>query len=189
MKRVFLPAALMALALSFGGWPQAARAATMNYCETYADRVAQYSPDAKAGEKARQFVRDKAFYECLNMDEEPPLPQDALGLSMDPSGSPFKVLDAPDPSLVPDQPELQAEPQKPAEPARKEASVSLDSDTPGVSAKTSVAISDDGQGRGSGQAKGSEKWKAFCARYYPNSFDPKTGTVVPAKLGKRVACR
>ncbi len=193
MTRFFLPAALLAFALSFAGWPLAARAATMNYCETYADRVAQYSPAAKADDQARQFIRDKAFYECLNMDEEPPLPQDALGLSMDPTGSPFKVLDAPDAATART---MAPQPSQPGEKTGGEAaSVSMDADTPGESggetgggaAKTASA--DDGQGRGSGQPRGSEKWEAFCAKYYPNSFDPKTGTVIPAKLGRRVACR
>jgi hypothetical protein len=193
MTRFFLPAALLAFALSFAGWPLAAGAATMNYCETYADRVAQYSPAAKADEQARQFVRDKAFYTCLNMDEEPPLPESALGLFIDPSSSPFRVLDAPEavtaPALAPQQPPA-SEGQE--QPAQDGASVSLDADTPGGSegaGETGPAPADDGQGRGSGHAKGSDEWEAFCAKYYPNSFDPKTGTVIPAKLGRRVACR
>jgi hypothetical protein len=194
MTRFFLPAALLAFALPIAGWPVAAKAATMNYCETYADRVAQYSPAAKADEQARQFIRDKAFYACLNMDDEPPLPESALGLFIDPSGSPFRVLDAPEaataPTIVPQQREA----------GEGEASVSLDADTPGETVTGSVTngetggetdplLADDGQGRGSGHAKGSDEWEAFCAKYYPNSFEPKTGTVIPAKLGRRVACR
>jgi hypothetical protein len=196
MTRLFLPAALLALALPLPGWPLAAGAATMNYCETYADRVAQYSPAAKADEQARQFIRDKAFYACLNMDEEPPLPESALGLFIDPSGSPFRVLDAPvtatAPTILP-----QPSPATPLQDTPQETGGSLNADTPGNvvaraaegTGETGTPIEDDGQGRGSGHPKGSEKWEAFCAKFYPNSFDPKSGTVIPAKIGRRVACR
>jgi hypothetical protein len=43
--------------------------------------------------------------------------------------------------------------------------------------------------RGSGHAMWSRKWRAWCSQHFPNSFDPKTGTIVPYKTGVRTICR
>jgi hypothetical protein len=36
---------------------------------------------------------------------------------------------------------------------------------------------------------GSAEWKNWCAQHFPKSFDPKTGTIIPLKTGKRTLCR
>jgi len=45
--------------------------------------------------------------------------------------------------------------------------------------------------RGSGLTTGTPEWEAWCAKYFPNSWDPKTGTVVhrSSNGGERVLCK
>lgn len=185
---ILLAATFAALAAS-AARPSESAAAQMNYCETWADRVAENAPAARMDGSDRKAIRDKAFYECLNMDEEPPLPGNALGLFIDPSGSPFKALDAPPVETPPGAP--LATGAADGKPADEEPVAQGDADEGDIvgSIETGQPVEDDGQGRGSGKPRGSQEWADFCARYYPNSFDRDTGTVVPVKLGRRVPCR
>ena len=45
-----------------------------------------------------------------------------------------------------------------------------------------------GRWRGSGYATWSPEWRDWCAEHFPNSFDPKTGTIMPYKTGVREPC-
>jgi hypothetical protein len=183
---MFLAAAAAGLAV-LTAVPSRAAAAQMSYCQTWADRVAEHTV-APPGQADRKAIRDKAFYECLNMDEEPALPDSALGLFIDPTGSPFKSLDAPPVENAPGSAATFSSDEQPPGPEPLAQGDADDGDMTGL-AETGPASGDDGQGRGSGKPRGSEEWAAFCAKYYPRSFDPQTGTVVPAKLGRRVPCR
>ena len=49
-------------------------------------------------------------------------------------------------------------------------------------------VASGGKFRGSGLAPWTPEWRAWCAEHFPNSFDPKTGTIVPYD-GTRTLCR
>ncbi|HSO48850.1 MAG TPA: hypothetical protein VLQ68_13080 [Rhizobiaceae bacterium] len=185
MTRILLLMAALTAALTVDAMrPGTAAAAQLSYCETWADRVAEHSPASRIDEESRITIRDKAFYECLNMDDEPPLPDNALGLFIDPSSSPFKPLESP-PVVTPPQARQPVTPAQEPEPVAQG-----DADDVQVTNSVSAPPSeDDGQGRGSGKPRGSQEWSDFCTKYYPRSFDPETGTVIPVKLGRRVPCR
>ena len=145
--------------------PEGAAAAAPDYCALYAREQARVSPEGDTAE-ALQRAQDKAFYQCLNMDEAPPLPEDsayaddALGAGVTAEGDASagdETLIEPDPAPAP-------------KPKRTR------------SAKAS------GSHRGSGFKQGSPEWKAWCQEHYPNSFDPKTGTVLPLGGGGRTMC-
>ncbi len=188
---MFLAAAAASLA-AFAARPPEASAASMAYCETWADRVAANSPEA-GDATGRKAVRDKSYFDCLNMDEEPPLPAVAQELYIDQSGSPFKTLEVPPVEAAPGSAPTFAAPREAAveEPASEQPVAQGDSDDGDVTGtvETEATGEDDGQGRGSGKPRGSPEWAEFCAKYYPKSFDPQTGTVVPVKIGRRVPCR
>jgi hypothetical protein len=189
MPRILMHMTMLAVLLAALGWrPPLAAAAGMAYCEIWADRVAAVSQAVREQPAIRQSVRDRFFYECLNMDEEPPLPDAARNLFIDPSGSPFRSLDYPPVASAPGARPLpgQADPEPFAAPAQPEEPLAQGDADEGEGA---AGAEDDGQGRGSGHPRGSPEWTAFCQKYYPRSFDPQTGTVVPVKLGKRVPCR
>lgn len=145
MRRLLVPLAGLALAL---GATAGASAASPDYCALYAREFAlEYARQVKtrpAGESPL-FIQDRAFYRCLNLDEEPPMP----------SASAYV--------------EIEDEAAAAAEPAPKKPT------------KTAAW-------RGSGLKAWSPEWKAWCAKHFPNSFNPKTGTVLPYK-GKRTLCR
>jgi hypothetical protein len=42
---------------------------------------------------------------------------------------------------------------------------------------------------GSGKAPWTAEWKAWCARNFPNSWDPDTGTILNYGAGRRELCR
>ncbi len=185
MARILLLILAVAVALLASASLHApAQAAQMGYCEIWADRVAEHSPASRIDDESRIAIRDKAFYECLNMDDEPPLPESALGLFIDPSSSPFKPLESP-PVMTPPEARQPVLPRQDREPVAQ-------GDVDDAQVTGSVAklpAEDDGQGRGSGKPRGSQEWSDFCVKYYPKSFDPETGTVIPVKIGRRVPCR
>ena len=53
----------------------AASAASPAYCALYSREYAIDSVQAAAAPGMLQSVQDQAYYRCLNMDEDPPLPQ------------------------------------------------------------------------------------------------------------------
>lgn len=133
-----------------------ASAAAPDYCALYAREYAKVAADTTTAE-ALQRAQDKAFYKCLNMDEDPPLP-DASAYSDAVSGA----------DIV----------------GEGDAAVSdVIVDEPAASGpKTSAGR------RGSGLTLWSAEWKAWCTAHYPNSFDPKTGTVLPLDSNQRTMC-
>ena len=135
-----------------------AAAAAPDYCALYAREVARLAADANTI-AALQRVQDQAFYKCLNMDEDPPLPDESAYADGPGDGAIFGEGDA----MVGDEV---------VEPAPK---------------ATATRTAKAGAFKGSGLKRGSAEWKAWCAEHYPNSFDPKTGTVLPYG-GKRTIC-
>ena len=45
--------------------------------------------------------------------------------------------------------------------------------------------------QGSGMTAWTPEWRTWCAKYFPNSWDPRTGTVIHASstVGERVLCK
>ncbi len=133
-----------------------ASAAAPDHCALYAREYARLTETASTAE-ALQRAQDKAFYKCLNMDEDPALP-DASAYS-DVVGGVDVVGegDAASGDVIADEPAV-----------------------PRPKASTG--------GRGSGLTRWSAEWTAWCAAHYPNSFDPKTGTVLPLDSNQRTMC-
>ena len=137
-----------------------AAAAAPDYCALYAREVARLTADANTV-AALQRAQDQAFYKCLNMDEDPPLPDQSAYADDAGDGAIVGEGDA----MVGDE---VVEPPAATRPA------------PTRTAKVAKF-------KGSGLKRWSAEWKAWCAEHYPNSFDPKTGTVLPYD-GKRTMC-
>lgn len=144
--------------------PDGAAAAAPDYCALYAREQARVTAGASTAE-ALQRAEDKAFYQCLNMDEDPPLPE-ASAYSDEPAGP---DLTGEGDAAVGDETAV--------EPAAK----------PVAKPKPVRSARASGGYRGSGLKPWSPEWKAWCAAHYPNSFDAKTGTVLPFG-GKRTLC-
>lgn len=154
IRTLVMPLAGLGLfALSAAG----AAAAAPDYCALYAREVARLSADADTV-AALQRAQDQAFYKCLNMDEDPPLPDESAYADDGGDGAMVGEGDA----MVGDEVVEPAPAPKPA--------------------PTRTATF-----KGSGLKRWSAEWKAWCAEHYPNSFDPKTGTVLPYD-GKRTMC-
>ena len=140
-----------------------AAAAAPDYCALYAREVARVTAEANTAESF-QRTQDRAFYQCLNADEDPPFPDQSAYADTIGDGAIIGEGDA-----VADDEIVEPAPKAPRPAAVKTAKV--------------------GKYTGSGLKQGSAEWTAWCRAHYPNSFDPKTGTVLPQSGGGRVLCR
>lgn len=158
----------------------AAHAAAPAYCALYAREYANQFTDA-AGQPvgSEQRIQDEAYYRCLNQDEEPELPATSAysgtGLDAGAQGGPFEPLAvrsvAAPAAVAKDGPPASAAPRD--APSKSQQA----SNTP---PKRSYY--------GSGLAPWTPEWKAWCQAHFPNSFDEKTGTILPYN-GPRTVCR
>ena len=82
MKRWSLAAAVLASGFA----PGTAMAASMEYCERYAQETLSVLTAAGMAKESPQLVRDRAYFECLNMDDEPPMPS-ALTAGLEPDAA------------------------------------------------------------------------------------------------------
>jgi len=154
MRMLILSAAAAAIASCA---PGAAQAAPMDYCEDYAEETLAVLQAAGLVRESPQMLRDRAFYECLNMDDEAPMPSD---LARTAAAAPGEIEEG-----------------------------STDEDLPAIApaAETVTAVADRPRGR-SRLEPGTDKWRAWCKKYFPRSFDEKAGTIVPSDTGKPEAC-
>lgn len=159
-----------------------ALAASPDYCAVYAIEFAkQVSPNE--GKLSAELIHDRLYHKCLNMDEDPPLPNayaearpDGVGKSLvEGSESPAAILDDAEAPTV----DATA-----IDEAIVKRTAAIEGDHPKMPAKQQSQ----GRWRGSGYAMGSPEWKNWCAEHFPNSFDPKTGTVMPYKTEVREPC-
>ncbi len=146
-----------------------ASAASPAYCALYAREYANQMVDVDASAKVEINVQDQAYYRCLNQDEDPALP----------SASAYFGAEVENPAAAPSLATVTEPPP------------TTDSGKPtagGEAPKRAVVASASSGGHGRGLVQWSTEWVAKCEKYYPNSFDPDTGTVLPYHSGSRRMC-
>lgn len=161
-----------------------APAADMNYCRPYARDLTQVLVN---------YIWKRAYSNCLNVEGKDPVVPDnwqSAWLVVEPVAvTPVDLskvgvvpaTDNPKPKRkyiisdpLPDDPPVDVAPD----------SVKVASVTKAVAVTKSVTSV--GKGR-SGYAKGTAQWNSYCKRYWPASFDAKTGTII--KRGhRRIPC-
>lgn len=169
MQRVIAPLLSFGFLAVAGG---AASAASPEFCALYAQEyVDRYGADSKK-EGAAGLVHDRAYYKCLNQDDEPKLPaaqaatdinnRDSVAVTVGTKVGPAKV-----------------ENKTPAAEVAKADPNDGDDGKPDVKKP--------GRHRGSGFAHGTKEWAAWCGKHY-KSFDPKTG-YYRAFSGAKTLCK
>jgi len=153
MKAIFLPLAGLALLTAMSS---EAPAASPTYCAIYAKAFSQQQ--AMQGGEDGDMSELRAYHKCLNLDDEPAMPETAFS---DPQeggiGGPFVEVGQ----------EEAGAPEQVADATPR----------PAASGR-----------RGSGLVAWSAEWREWCRSHYPKSFDPETGTVMPLDTGKRQFC-
>ncbi len=172
MRLLAVPIAAIAIAIAAAATPSPA--ASPQYCAFYAREYAlQFSFGAEEAQTEREIL-DQAYYRCLNQDEEPALPEHSAysGSELDAGQGetpPAAQGDADyDEADAVDEDEAIAEAAE--EPAR---TVAL------VQRETKISRS--------GLEAWTSKWRTWCQKHFPNSFDPQTGYVTPYE-GERGFC-
>jgi len=165
MKTIIAPLAGFAfLALGAG----LASAASPAYCALYAKEYARHAALEGQGSAPTDFVHDRAYHKCLNLDDEPALPTAYTEAEAAAIGGPFVPIEE--------------------EGSADAASEAASTATPASAAATRTSSAGSGERGSSGLVRWSAEWKAWCKAHYPNSFDEATGTVIPLDTGKRRLC-
>jgi hypothetical protein len=164
-------AALIGLVIAAAS-PGIAYAASEAYCALYAREYAIDTVQPQAAAAMLQSVQDQAYYRCLNQDEDPQLPQT-------PRSSGYFSVDAVASAPIAAAPDA-AKPQPTAVPSPVIAKAAV------VAPSQATVIY-----HGSGLTPWTAEWQAWCAKYFPNSWDPKTGTVIhqSSATHERVLCK
>ena len=180
MKRIVVPlVGLGLIVLSVGS----AAAASPDYCAVFAKEFAAQALPENEGNLSADLVHDRLYHKCLNMDEDPALPTaytaprpDGVGRSLVEGGQSVESIleDATSEAPTVDATAIDE--------AMVKRTAAIENDAPNVQARRT------GKWRGSGYAMGSPEWRDWCAEHFPNSFDPKTGTIMPYETGKREPC-
>jgi hypothetical protein len=180
LKRILVPlAGLGAIVLSV----DSAAAASPDYCAVFAKEFAAQALSENEGNLSADLVHDRLYHKCLNMDEEPALPTAYAAPQSDGVGR----------SLVEDEQSTEAILEDATAEAPTVDATAIDE----ALVKRTAAMENDakktparreGRWSGSGYAMWSSEWRDWCAEHFPNSFDPKTGTIMPYKTGKREPC-
>ena len=163
MRTIITPLAGLAALTSAAG---AAWAASPVYCALYAKEFVKHAAVESQGSVPPSRIHDRAYHKCLNMDDEPLLPTAYAEPASDGTAGPFSLVEGAD------------------DPA---AGASRDSEVEGTAASDPEPAPDGAPS--SGHAMWSPEWRAWCSEHFPNSFDPKTGTIVPYKTRVRTVCR
>jgi hypothetical protein len=181
MKALILPLATLGALAVLGS----AEAAPPAYCALYAREYAnQFSSAIGKPDGSESRIQDEAYYRCLNQDENPEMPMTSAYSGTDVEspggvGGPLEEITGEGDASPPDEAvtteEAKAAPDVPPEPK-------AEPDPP----KNKVA--ETRRGYTSGAEAGSPEWRAWCKKNFPNSFDEKTGTIVPYG-GKRQLCK
>jgi hypothetical protein len=174
MRTIVAPlAGLIALTCGVG----AAWAASPAYCALYAKEFVKHAAVDSQGSVPPGRIHDRAYHRCLNMDDEPLLPTAYAEPGEDGYGGPFALVEG---SYEP----VAGETHGADSPGAAVEEAALEPPSPQPEAETQG-----GSRRGSGYAMWSREWRAWCSRHFPNSFDPRTGTMVPYETGVRTICR
>ncbi len=164
MRMLLVPLAGLGLAALTAG---TASAASPAYCALYAREYANQMVEVGAPARTAISIQDQAYYRCLNQDEDPALP----------TASAYFGTDVEDPAPVPSLATISKD------------NASQDDATPVAEPKAPAPRTASKLSRRSGTlVVWSPAWVAKCKRYYPNSFDPKTGTVLPYHASSRRMC-
>jgi hypothetical protein len=172
MKSLITPMATIGLLTVMTGVAQAAPPA---YCALYAREYANQFSEA-AGEQpgTEKRIQDEAYYRCLNQDQDPQLPSTSAyyGTELDTGGQSGPVETA---TASGDATDSVGQPTPAATP--KPASTQQASNTPRK------------RYYGSGLEAWTPEWKDWCQSHFPNSFDEKTGMILPYNAGKPQFCK
>ena len=151
-------------------------AASPAYCALYGREYAEArisSPSTTDAIAALERLEDQAFYRCLNMDEEPELPQTSVYY-----GAPLEDIigevaegDASAGDETPDTVD-------PTLPATQGAA-------PATKAAPAIVASSAATSRGTKLQPWTPEWQTWCAAHY-RSFDPKSGMIQPFDGPKRL---
>jgi hypothetical protein len=145
----------------------AAEGASGDYCRPFASETSQLLVT---------YAWMKAYTFCLNEDEDPVVPETAQGAAaiVFPGLQSLPTARPVPPGSVPATDRISEPVAAAVDPAAAPA-LSKPKATPAVAVGKS------------GFAKGTADWNAYCKRYWPASFDVKTGTVIKVRH-KRVPC-
>lgn len=173
MQKIIGPLTGLAALICGGG---SAWAASPAYCALYANEFVKHAALDSQSSVPLSQIHDREYYKCLNMDDEPLLPAAHADAGNDASNDTFMAIEgAVDPNGVQ---------------VSKDRNPSATVDDTASFAPEPAAIKTYGKNwRGSGYPMWSQEWRAWCAQHFPNSFDTKTGTVVPYETGVRTICR
>jgi len=158
-----------------------AAAASPDYCAVYAKEIAKQMLSAEQDALGSGRVHDRLYHKCLNMDEEPAMPaayaetgRDSPDGARD-AGSAASILE----DATSETPTVDA---TAIDEAVVKRTAAIESD------KTESSARRKGRWRGSGFVMWSPQWRNWCAEHFPNSFDPKTGTILPYDKADREPC-
>jgi len=158
-----------------------AAAASPDYCSVYAKEFSKQVLATDEVSPSSGRVHDRLYHKCLNMDEEPALPSayaetgpDGVGGPLD-DGSMTSILE----DAASESPTVDA---TAIDEAVVKRTAAVESGNSGTSARRT------GRWRGSGHVMWSPQWRNWCAEHFPNSFDPKTGTILPYDKAEREPC-
>jgi hypothetical protein len=176
MKWHYAPLAALGFLTLAGG---EAAAASPEFCTLYAQEVADRARADGSAAGAPAVIRDRAYYRCLNQDDEPALPSVQAAAEPKPrDGDVTGTVSTPARTEAKANPETQPGVKTPPA-AIAEVPEAAEPEPPKARAK--------GRFRGSGFQQGSKEWAAWCAGHY-KSFDPATGYYQPFS-GPKTLCR
>ena len=182
---------------------ETAHAAAPSYCALYAREYAIYAVQDVTAVGVRQIMEDLAYFRCLNQDDDPPFPARSAYYSGGAGQGSTVVARAGDAGAGPEAVAIAAAsgpligtPRAPARDTGVDAAITTGAisapPTP-ASPPTAViaAAAKQGAYQGSGLTPWTPEWQAWCAKFFPRSWDPLTGTVVhgSSTTGERVLCK
>jgi len=180
LKRILVPlAGLGLIVLSV----DSVAAASPDYCAVFAKEFAKQALSTNEGKLSADRIHDRLYHKCLNMDEDPAMPTaytetrpDGVGRSLVEDGQTAEsILE----DATAEAPTVDA---TAIDEAMVKRTAAIENDAPKAPARRT------GKWRGSGYVMGSPEWRDWCAEHFPNSFDPKTGTIMPYNTGEREPC-
>jgi hypothetical protein len=210
MKSMIVPLAATAM-LALG--TALAWAASPAYCELYANEFVQLAAQSGTARIAPEHIRERAYHICLNTDDEPVVPTYYADPMIGGIGGPFATNgeDSADRTATPTVAAAvgQSEGEKRAagsapgedlaalapEPQPPEKEVSTTPATPVARLVSRVWNLKDPKAPsasasvlgGSGLPMWTPEWEDWCKDRFPNTFDPKSGTV-SIDHGPRIKC-
>jgi len=154
----------------------AASAASPAYCALYAREYANQVVQPGAAPGMQVSVQDQAYYRCLNQDEDPVLPVSSAYFGAD-----VEAIGVADPAAAG---ESIAEdvPIGEGDVSGDDVAIAPTYEEPAPAVKKKP------RRPSGGLVAWSPEWVDKCKMYYPNSFDPEDGTVLPYSATKRQLC-